>query len=46
MSLLLLLIPLIGIGFVAIEANYGLSLINNVRIKSIALITSIVNLIV
>lgn len=46
MSLLLLLIPLIGIGFVTIEANYGLSLINNIRIKSIALITSIVNLIV
>ena len=46
MSLLLLLIPLIGIGFVAIEANYGLSLINNIRIKSIALITSIVNLVV
>lgn len=40
------LIPLIGIGFVTIEANYGLSLINNIRIKSIALITSIVNLIV
>jgi NADH-ubiquinone oxidoreductase chain 4 len=46
MSLLLLLIPLIGIGFVTIEANYGLSLINNIRIKSIALITSIVNLVV
>lgn len=46
MSLLLLLIPLIGIGLVTIEANYGLSLINNIRIKSIALITSIVNLVV
>ena len=45
MSLLLLLIPLIGIGLVTIEANYGLSLINNIRIKSIALITSIVNLV-
>ena len=46
MSLLLLLIPLIGIGFVAIEANYGLSLTNNIRIKSVALITSIINLVV
>ena len=46
MSLLLLLIPLIGIGLVTVEANYGLSLINNVRIKSIALLTSIFNLIV
>ena len=46
MSLLLLLKPLIGIGLVTIEANYGLSLINNIRIKSIALITSIVNLVV
>ncbi|BBI41166.1 NADH dehydrogenase subunit 4 (mitochondrion) [Monascus purpureus] len=46
MSLLLLLIPLIGIGLVTIESNYGLSLINNIRIKSIALVTSIVNLIV
>nr|YP_010480578.1 NADH dehydrogenase subunit 4 [Aspergillus coremiiformis]UVN15341.1 NADH dehydrogenase subunit 4 [Aspergillus coremiiformis] len=46
MSLLLLLIPLIGIGLVTVEGNYGLSLINNIRIKSIALITSIVNLIV
>ena len=46
MSLLLLLIPLIGIGFVTIEANYGLSIINEVKIKSIALTTSIINLIV
>ena len=46
MSLLLLLVPLIGIGFVAIEANYGLSLTNNIRIKSVALITSIINLVV
>nr|YP_010480723.1 NADH dehydrogenase subunit 4 [Aspergillus tamarii]UVN15532.1 NADH dehydrogenase subunit 4 [Aspergillus tamarii] len=46
MSLLLLLIPLIGVGLVTVEANYGLSLINNIRIKSIALTTSIVNLIV
>lgn len=46
MSLLLLLIPLIGIGIVTVEANFGLSYINNIRIKSIALITSVVNLIV
>jgi NADH-ubiquinone oxidoreductase chain 4 len=46
MSLTLLLIPLIGIGFVTIEANYGLSIINEVKIKSIALTTSIINLIV
>ena len=46
MSLLLLLVPLIGISFVTIEANYGLSLINNIKIKSIALITSVINLII
>jgi len=46
MSLLLLLIPLIGISIVTIEANYGLSLINEIKIKSIALTTSIVNLII
>jgi NADH-ubiquinone oxidoreductase chain 4 len=46
MSLLLLLIPLIGISIVTIEANYGLSLVNNIKIKSIALITSIINLVV
>jgi NADH-ubiquinone oxidoreductase chain 4 len=46
MSLLLLLIPLIGISIVTIEANYGLSLINEIKIKSIALTTSIINLIV
>ena len=45
MSLLLLLIPLIGISFIVIESNYGI-LINNIRIKSIALFTSIVNLII
>lgn len=45
MSLLLLLVPLIGISFVTIEANYGLSLVNNIKIKSIALITSIINLV-
>jgi NADH-ubiquinone oxidoreductase chain 4 len=45
MSLLLLLIPLIGISFIVVESNYGV-LINNLRIKSIALFTSIVNLII
>lgn len=46
MSLLLLLIPLIGISLVTIETNYGLSLVNNIKIKSIALTTTIINLIV
>ena len=46
MSLILLLIPLIGIGFVTIEANYGLSIVNEIKLKSIALTTSIINLIV
>jgi NADH-ubiquinone oxidoreductase chain 4 len=48
MSLLLLIIPLIGIGLVTIEANYGLSLKRNtgIKIKSIALFTSIINLII
>ena len=46
MSLLLLFIPLIGIGFVTIEANYGISVINEVKLKTIALTTSIINLIV
>ena len=46
MSLLLLLIPLIGISLVTIEDNYGLYLINNIKLKSIALTTSIINLIV
>src|SRR6478735_2568130 len=46
MSLLLLLVPLIGISFVTIEANYGLSLVNNIKVKSIALITSIINLVI
>jgi NADH:ubiquinone oxidoreductase subunit 4 (subunit M) len=46
MSLLLLLIPLIGISLVTIETNYGLSIVNNIKIKSIALTTTIINLIV
>ena len=45
MSLLLLIIPLIGIGLITIETNYGLSLFNEIKIKSIALLTSIINLI-
>ena len=46
MSLLLLLIPLIGISLVTLEANNGLAIINNIKLKSIALTTSMVNLIV
>ena len=47
MSLLLLIIPLIGIGLVTIEANYGLSnKVYTTKIKSIALVTSIINMIV
>ena len=46
MSLLLLLIPLIGISLVTIETNSGLSIVNNIKIKSIALTTTIINLIV
>jgi len=43
--ILLLLIPLIGISFIVIESNYGI-LINNIRIKSIALFTFIVYFII
>lgn len=46
MSLALLLIPLVGIGIVTLEANYGLSIYNTVKIKLIALTTSIINLVV
>ena len=46
MSLLLLITPLIGIGLITIETNYGLSLFNEIKIKSIALLTSIINLII
>ena len=46
MSILLLILPLIGLGLVTLEANYGLSIVNNIRIKSIALITTIINLII
>jgi NADH:ubiquinone oxidoreductase subunit 4 (subunit M) len=46
MSLLLILIPLIGIALVTIEANYNLSIINDKKIKFIALVTTIINLII
>ena len=46
MSLLLLLIPLFGIGLVSIDSNYGLFTRNNIKIKWIALLTSIINLII
>ncbi|AFC69014.1 NADH-ubiquinone oxidoreductase subunit 4 (mitochondrion) [Aspergillus nidulans FGSC A4] len=46
MSLLLLITPLIGITLVTLQGNYGLSIINNVKIKSIALVTTIINLII
>ena len=46
MSLLLLLIPLIGLSSITIQTNYGLSRFNEIKIKSIALLTSIINLIV
>jgi NADH-ubiquinone oxidoreductase chain 4 len=45
MSLSLLLIPLLGICFITIKTNYGLFL-NNIKIKSIALIILIFNLII
>ena len=46
MSLSLLLIPLVGISIITIYTNYGLSIVNNIKIKTIALVTSIINLIV
>ena len=46
MSILLLILPLLGLGLVTLEANYGLSIVNNIRIKSIALTTTIINLII
>jgi NADH:ubiquinone oxidoreductase subunit 4 (subunit M) len=46
MSLLLLLIPLVGISLITIDTNYGLSIVNHIKIKYIALITSIINLVV
>ena len=45
MSLSLLLIPLLGICFITIKTNYGLFLYN-IKIKSIALIFLIFNLII
>jgi hypothetical protein len=44
--LLLLLVPLIGISFLTIEVNSGLSFLNNIKIKSVALFTLIFNLII
>jgi NADH-ubiquinone oxidoreductase chain 4 len=46
MSLLLLLVPLIGISFITIEVNSGLSFLNNLKIKFVALVTLIFNLII
>jgi NADH-ubiquinone oxidoreductase chain 4 len=46
MSLLLLLIPLFGIGLISLDSNYGIYPKNEIRIKWIALLTSIINLIV
>ena len=46
MSLLLLLIPLFGIGLISIDSSYGLFTKNNIKIKWIALLASIINLIV
>jgi NADH:ubiquinone oxidoreductase subunit 4 (subunit M) len=43
---LLLLMPLIGISIITIEVNSGLSFLNNIRIKFIALATLIFNLII
>jgi NADH-ubiquinone oxidoreductase chain 4 len=43
---LLLLIPLIGISLITIEVNSGLSFLNNIRIKFLALATLIFNLII
>ena len=45
MSFLLLLIPLIGISFIILESDKA-NVVDNYRIKSIGLITSIINLIV
>jgi len=46
--LLLLIIPIIGIGFVIIgsEANNSLSIIKKINIKFIALLATIVNLVI
>ena len=46
MSLLLLLIPLFGIGLISLDTSYGIVTKNSVKIKWIALLTSIINLVV
>jgi NADH-ubiquinone oxidoreductase chain 4 len=46
MSLLLLIVPLFGIGLITLDSNYGIFSTNSLKIKSIALFTSIINLIV
>ena len=46
MSLLLILVPLVGISFITIKFNFGLFIINKIKIKSIALIILIFNLII
>ena len=46
MSLLLLLIPLFGIGLISLDTSYGLFPKNEIKIKWIALLSSIINLIV
>jgi NADH-ubiquinone oxidoreductase chain 4 len=43
---LLLLMPLIGISIITIEVNSGLSFLNNIKIKFVALATLIFNLII
>jgi|SRR5215469_3284547 len=45
MSLLLMLIPILGIGLIVMESNLGI-LVNKIRVKFIALITSIINLLI
>jgi NADH-ubiquinone oxidoreductase chain 4 len=45
MSLLLLLIPIIGISLIVVESNFGIT-INNIRIKIIGLVSSVINLII
>jgi NADH-ubiquinone oxidoreductase chain 4 len=45
MSLLLLLIPIIGISLIVVESNFGIT-VNNIRIKIIGLVSSVINLII
>ena len=46
MTLLLLLVPLFGIGLISLDSNYGLFTRNNLKIKWIALCASIINLVI